>query len=396
MNWEKDGFYSSPHRDSDGVASGTLSRNAAIKIFLSFGLGTSFLLWGNYLIQHRRDSTSDYGQVDDIHPPLAAPTNNAATAVQSQESPGLNPQALEMYRTQVDIFSREPQLSGEAINPSPGQVVEYVRQRAESVYGVPQLWALAIFKYASEFLMYYWNRDFPPLVNAEGDSVRWGISQINQKYWGWLPHFELVTSNWQTNVETGLLAMHHARNLFPPKTSEDREWIACYGEYQPDFVAKVHEHYNRLAWAQENPVGSPLPKGFVVTGGLHGTPLGMDLGWSGNPAPEEFPLPLYSRLYGQVTHVVDENHTQDDPDKIGNTRVVTKSKNGEWEAGYLHLDKVFVKQGQSVSWGETIGIMGARGDRLYSRWRARPIHVHYWLRNLISGQYIDPMGWIYQ
>jgi murein DD-endopeptidase MepM/ murein hydrolase activator NlpD len=61
-----------------------------------------------------------------------------------------------------------------------------------------------------------------------------------------------------------------------------------------------------------------------------------------------------------------------------------KHKSKGIETGYCHLSRQILEKGQRVKKGQTIGLVGSTG-------RSTGPHLHFTVKNLKSGKYIDPL-----
>lgn len=86
---------------------------------------------------------------------------------------------------------------------------------------------------------------------------------------------------------------------------------------------------------------------------------------------------IYAATYGTVTHVAYGNPT------YGNMIVMTHP--GGFQTLYAHLSKIYVKKGQRIERGRTIGAMGSTGQSTDS-------HLHFVL--IHNGKTINPLRYI--
>lgn len=69
----------------------------------------------------------------------------------------------------------------------------------------------------------------------------------------------------------------------------------------------------------------------------------------------------------------------------GYGRLIVIEHSNEWATFYSHLDKILVKEGQAVSQGDKIGLMGRTG-------RATGVHLHFEIRH--HRRPVDPLAYL--
>lgn len=274
-------------------------------------------------------------------------------------------------------------------NPSRSEVIKYIWDQAPNHTVAPD-WVASVCWWESGFLQYKPDVPFDVLSRQNPGSKDWGICQINDVARS--NSFPTAKNSWKENINAAYAKLGECWTRF----SSDLDRIQCYNGVGANngYATRIIQIHDYRFWTGQNPIGPPLPKGYTVTQFQHCCPLGVDLGWSKNPSSVTDPKVLYATVTGVITQVVKETETNKDPDGLGNTRVVIVSDNGKWEVGYLHLDKVYVSEGQKISWGDHVGVMGSNGNAKGKSGEEPGLHVHYWIRNLESNKYENVGEWI--
>lgn len=282
--------------------------------------------------------------------------------------PNVMAQLTSYVEGNIRIYAAEPELSG--ANPSRSEVIAFVWQET-AMYKVPPETVASLCWTESRFRQYKWEEGFPVLVNnnyraGELDSTDWGICQINDKYHP--ESFPAARESWQANIKAGIAVFADCQERY----QTDAEQIGCYNGFGEGYAGKALAVRVTQFWTGKEPWGVPLPHGYELVRKLHDSDIpGWDYSWPGHPTSQQFPIPVYATLTGTASTFVDG---------VGNTVVVVR--NDSWEVGYLHMDRTDVTNGQSVVWGQEIGIMGNVGKSDF-------IHLHYWIKNRQSGEFVQ-------
>jgi murein DD-endopeptidase MepM/ murein hydrolase activator NlpD len=127
------------------------------------------------------------------------------------------------------------------------------------------------------------------------------------------------------------------------------------GEFRgPSSNPVAHAPTSRDGFKVDWPVGTVhINRGFHTPQGRHHD--GLDLGGSKGS-------PIFAAHNGTVIYAGHRYHG------YGNMVIIEYDK--EWASLYGHLDRILVKQGQSVSMGYPIGAMGRTGH-------ATGVHLHF-------------------
>lgn len=260
-------------------------------------------------------------------------------------------------------------------SPTRSEVITYIQQESPDTTNFAE-YLSSICWTESRFRQYKWEDGFPVLINqnymnGEIDSTDWGICQINDKYHP--DAFPAAKDSWQTNVKTGIGVFGDCWIRY----QTDVERLGCYNGFGEGYTEKVMAVYDTQFWNGKDPWGVPLPHGYELVRKLHDSDVpGWDYSWPGHPTSQQFPIPVYATLSGTASTFVDG---------VGNPVIVIQ--NDLWEVGYLHMDRLDLDNGQKVVWGQEIGIMGNIGKSDFT-------HLHYWIRNLQTGEFVrDQTSW---
>ncbi len=123
---------------------------------------------------------------------------------------------------------------------------------------------------------------------------------------------------------------------------------------------------------------------------------GVDLNYDGG-GDTDLNAPIVATHDGRVARIYSDTKNR------GGRIVVIESPDGSFETKYMHLAAIAVEEGQEISEGQTIGLMGGsgKGKEFYYK-----VHLHYEIhvKNLVgqmeainawqNGKLVDPQKWI--
>lgn len=268
-------------------------------------------------------------------------------------------------------------------NPSLLYVVSYAYQLQQSNPGrfkAPYGLLLSVGCWESGCLKQFkeiFATDNPTIIsNSNSDSTDWGMFQINDK---WNPQcFPAAYHNWQEGMACAWDILDICWNRFGGDVAGT---LGCYNGSGPtgEYQRLVRQIYQTEFWSGKVPYGFPLPG--------YGLPIhGYNQGWVRGPKgfhegaydyyhPGRIAgIPIYSSLRGTVSDIgvyATANFGRG-PVSCGTTYVKIRNEFG-WQIIHYHMDELYVKTGDTVYWGQIIGVVGNQGYPNCSSFA----HIHY-------------------
>lgn len=98
-------------------------------------------------------------------------------------------------------------------------------------------------------------------------------------------------------------------------------------------------------------------------------------------------IDIHARKGTPVVAIADGTIVGRDITPIGGKTLWLKPTHSSWKAYYCHLDKQYVKEGQSVHKGQVIGAVGNTGNA-----RTTPSHLHFGIKE--DGHWVNPLPYV--